>query len=195
MPDENYNFEKPYSIELSNKNAVNLQSVLESSNDYVSPFIDLDTVSLLAVSNIIGTPQSLIVGGIDTETLADAGTGLSRYITRTVELNQPADRLTVFVDVNRPSAGSYIKMYVKLKQDDTTNTWYEMIPKNGTEAAPQNGIPVSSDSSSYSEVEYTYKSTDDDFTAFAVKIVFVSDVIYTPTTVRNFRAIATSGIE
>jgi hypothetical protein len=131
----------------------------------------------------------LIVGGTDTETLADAGTGLSRYITRTVGLNQPADRLSVFVDVNRPSAGSYIKVYAK-----TNDVWNEMIPVNAkSDSNPQNEIPISADASSYSEVEYTYVSGGT-FESFAVKIVFVSDVIYTPTTVRNFRAIATSGI-
>ena len=188
--DEDYNLNSTYSITSSNKESVSLVTDFTSINDYVSPLIDLDNVSLLAVSNIIGTPQSLIVGGTDTETLADAGTGLSRYITRTVDLNQPADRLSVFVDVNRPAAGSYIKVYAK-----TNDVWNEMIPINAkSNSNPENSIPISADSSSYSEVEYTYVSGGT-FESFAVKIVFVSNVIYTPTTVRNFRAIATSGIQ
>ena len=194
-PDENYNLTTDYAITLANKNAIGLTTDFSSNNDYISPLIDLDNVSLLAVSNIIDPVASLYDGATDTETLADAGNGLSRYITTTVNLNQPADRLTVFVDVNRPTPGSYIKVYAKLQQDSASNIWYEMIPKNGTIAAPQNGIPVSADSTTFSEVEYTYKSTNNDFVAFAVKIVFVSDEIYTPTTVKNFRAIATSGIQ
>ena len=188
-PDVDYNLNSTYSITSSNKDSVTLVTDFASSNDYVSPLIDLDNVSLLAVSNIIGTPSSLLDGATDTETLADAGNGLSRYITRTVDLNQPADRLSVFVDINRPSAGSYIKIYAK-----TNNVWSEMIPASvKSNSNPQNEIPISADSSAYSEVEYTYISTGT-FESFAVKIVFVSDVIYTPTTVRNFRAIATSGI-
>jgi hypothetical protein len=188
-PDFDYNLNSNYTVDSSNKDSISLVTDFTSINDYVSPLIDLDNVSLLAVTNIIGTPQSLIVGGTDTETLADAGTGLSRYITRTVGLNQPADRLSVFVDVNRPSAGSYIKVYAK-----TNDVWNEMIPVNAkSDSNPQNEIPISADASSYSEVEYTYVSGGT-FESFAVKIVFVSDVIYTPTTVRNFRAIATSGI-
>ena len=195
LPYENYNFSDAYTITLANKDAISLTTDFTSNNDYVSPLIDLDNVSLLTVANVLGTPESLLDGEDDTELLLDAGNGLSRYITRTVNLNQPADRLTVFLDVNRPTSGSYIKVYAKLQQDSLNNNWYEMIPKNGTSAAPQNGIPVSSDPTSFSEVEYTYKSTNNDFIAFAVKIVFVSDVLYTPTTVKNFRAIATSGIE
>ena len=188
-PDVDYNLNSTYSITSGNKESVSLKTDFISINDYVSPLIDLDNVSLLAVSNIIGTPQSLIVGGTDTETLADAGNGLSRYITRTVDLNQPADRLSVFVDVNRPSAGSYIKVYAK-----TNGLWNEMIPANAkSNTNPQNEIPISADASNYSEVEYTYVSGGT-FESFSVKIVFVSDVIYTPTTVKNFRAIATSGI-
>lgn len=194
-PDENYNLTTDYAIILANKNAIGLTTDFRSNNDYISPLIDLDNVSLLTVSNVIGTPEELYEGATDTETLADAGNGLSRYITTTVNLNQPADRLTVFVDVNRPTPGSYIKVYAKLQQDSASNNWYEMIPKNGTVAAPQNGIPVSADSNTFSEVEYTYKSINNDFVAFAVKIVFVSDKLYTPTTVKNFRAIATSGIQ
>jgi hypothetical protein len=184
-----YNLNSTYSVTSVTKESVSLVTNFASSNNYVSPLIDLDNVSLLAVANVIGTPGSLIVGGTDTETLADAGTGLSRYITRTVDLNQPADRLSVFVDVNRPAAGSYIKVYSK-----TNGVWNEMIPAYAkSNSNPQNEIPISADASSYSEVEYTYISTGT-FESFSVKIVFVSDVIYTPTTVRNFRAIATSGI-
>ena len=189
-PDVDYNLNATLDIDSTNKDSVTLVTDFASSNDYVSPLIDLDNVSLLAVSNIIGTPSSLLDGATDTETLADAGNGLSRYITRTVDLNQPADRLSVFVDINRPSAGSYIKIYAK-----TNNVWSEMIPASAkSNSNPQNEIPISADSSAYSEVEYTYISTGT-FESFAVKIVFVSDVIYTPTTVRNFRAIATSGIQ
>lgn len=187
--DIDYNLNSTLAIDSTNKESVLLKTDFTSINDYVSPLIDLDNVSLLAVSNIIGTPEDLIVGGNDTETLADAGTGLSRYITRTVDLNQPADRLSVFVDVNRPSAGSYIKVYAK-----TNDVWNEMIPANAkSNSNPENLIPISADASSYSEVEYTYVSSGT-FESFSVKIVFVSNVIYTPTTVRNFRAIATSGI-
>jgi len=190
VPYENYNIKAPYSITLDNSSLVELNTVFQTQNEYVSPLIDLDNVSLLAVSNVIGPAEALD----DSEILSDGGNGLSRYITKTVNLNQPADRITVFVDVNRPTANSYIKIYAKLKHDDSTNSWYEMIPRNGTIAAPQNGIPVSSDDSEFSEVEYT-KSTDKEFTSFVIKIVFVSDVTNTPTTVRNFRAIATFGIE
>jgi hypothetical protein len=187
--DVDYNLNSTYSVTSTNKESVSLVTNFTSINDYVSPLIDLDNVSLLAVANIIGTPGSLIVSSTDTETLADAGTGLSRYITRTVDLNQPADRLSVFVDVNRPSAGSYIKVYAK-----TNDVWNEMIPANAkSNSNPQNEIPISADASSYSEVEYTYISGGT-FESFSVKIVFVSDVTYTPTTVKNFRAIATSGI-
>jgi hypothetical protein len=187
--DIDYNLNSTYSVTSTNKDSISLVTNFVSSNDYVSPLIDLDNVSLLAVANIIGTPESLIVSSTDTETLADAGTGLSRYITRTVDLNQPADRLSVFVDVNRPSAGSYIKVYAK-----TNGVWNEMIPANAkSDSNPQNEIPISADASNYSEVEYSYMSGGT-FESFTVKIVFVSNVIYTPTTVKNFRAIATSGI-
>lgn len=259
--DIDYNLNSTLAIDSTNKESVSLKTDFTSINDYVSPLIDLDNVSLLAVSNIIDKPELLFsvqsititnpgsgyssaptvtiapppngTNGItakafatiasgnvtaititnpgsgyttppnvtitgnatgtavvsDTETLADAGTGLSRYITRTVDLNQPADRLSVFVDVNRPSAGSYIKVYAK-----TNDVWNEMIPANAkSNSNPENLIPISADASSYSEVEYTYTSNGT-FESFSVKIVFVSNVIYTPTTVRNFRAIATSGI-
>jgi hypothetical protein len=187
-PDVDYNLNSTLVIDSTDKDLVSLKTDFVSTNDYVSPLIDLDNASLLAVSNIIGTADALLNGSTDTETLADAGTGLSRYITRTVELNQPADRLTVFVDINRPSAGSYIKVYAK-----TNGVWNEMIPANAkSNTNPQNEIPISADPSNYSEVEYTYISQG--FESFAVKIVFVSNAIYTPTTVKNFRAIATSGI-
>ena len=127
--------------------------------------------------------------------LNDSSTADVQYITRTVALNDPADRLTIYILGNRPTVGSNIRVLIKLKVDDTE---YDDVPWE--EIRPTESIPVNSDGR-YSEIEYDFDSDALDqnndprfgleFTAFAVKIVLTSTDIVNVPTVRDFRAIAT----
>jgi hypothetical protein len=131
--------------------------------------------------------------------LDDSSTADVQYITRTVTLNDPADRLNIYLLGNRPSVGSNIRVLIKLKIDDSQ---YDDVPWE--EIRPTKNIPVNSNGR-YSEIEYDFdaEALEDDnpgpadprfgleFTAFAVKIVLTSTDIVNVPTVRDFRAIAT----
>ena len=116
----------------------------------------------------------------------DGGQALARYITRKVTLNAPSDRLNVYLSTNRPTAGTDIKVYVKLGFDTSTPDdqieWRELTPN-----VP---VPINSDTEVYSESEYMI-DPNDDFLTFQVKVVLLSNNIFDIPTVRDFRAIAT----
>ena len=199
-------------ITVASPGNVILSVELSTTSEYVAPFFDLSRLSLLGISNIINSDAeagvSQIANANDSRVeagdgrigdgfsyLNDSSTADVQYITRTVALNDPADRLTIYILGNRPTVGSNIRVLIKLKVDDTE---YDDVPWE--EIRPTESIPVNSDGR-YSEIEYDFDSDALDqnndprfgleFTAFAVKIVLTSTDIVNVPTVRDFRAIAT----
>ena len=182
-PNENYDLKTAFSVNLSTAPNTSMTTALSTSSDYVSPVIDLDRVSLLTVKNEINA----LADNDTTETAADKGVAASRYITKTVNLNNPADQLNIYINANRPTAAAKITLYAKLAYDGiSTASWVKI--------SPVNAIPVSSNSEEYTEAEYTLSSPSNDFIGFTIKIVFSSDNLYDVPSIRDFRAIATTGV-
>ena len=195
-------------VTIANAGNIILTVVLSTTSEYISPLLDLSRLSLLGISNIINPPStSAIADANDSRVeandgriadgfsyLDDSSTADVQYITRTVALNDPADRLNIYLLGNRPSVNSNIRVLIKLKIDDSD---YDDVPWE--EIRPTKSIPVNSDGR-YSEIEYDFDpdalaSGDPrsglEFTAFAVKIVLTSSDIVNVPTVQDFRAIAT----
>jgi len=188
-------------VSVASASGIELAATISTTSEYIAPMIDLSRLSLLGISNIIDNPATSLNtitddtrNGDDFLYLDDSSTADVQYITRTVTLNDPADRLNIYLLGNRPSSNSNIRVLVKLKVDDSDYddvNWYEIKPTKN--------IPVNSDGR-YSEIEYDFDAAALDlndplyeleFTAFAVKIVLTSSDIINVPTVRDFRAIAT----
>ena len=185
VPNENYDLKTTFALNLSTAPNTSMTTVLSTSSDYVSPVIDLDRVSLLTVKNEINA----LADNDTTETTADKGVAASRYLTKTVALNNPADQLNIYISANRPTAGSKITLYAKLAYDGA-----DAEAANYVKISPVNIIPVSSNADEYIETEYTLSSPANDFISFAIKIVFSSDTLYDVPSIRDFRVIATTGV-
>ena len=188
-------------VSVASASGIELAATISTTSEYIAPMIDLSRLSLLGISNIIDNPATSLNtitddtrNGDDFLYLDDSSTADVQYITRTVTLNDPADRLNIYLLGNRPSSNSNIRVLVKLKVDDSDYddvNWYEIKPTKN--------IPVNSDGR-YSEIEYDFDAAALDnndplyeleFTAFAVKIVLTSSDIINVPTVQDFRAIAT----
>lgn len=164
---------------------IKLKAVLSTNSEYITPVVDLDRISFNTVLNDINKESEVIVSTVDSELAADHGDANARYITRTVELNNPADRLDIFLNINRPTNKSNVLVYARFKtsEESIENVPFEQI------ASPV--IPISSTLNDYSEVAFTTEE-DNDFTAFQIKIVIVSDNHWNVPTLKDFRAIATT---
>lgn len=146
------------------------------SNYYVSPVVDLERTSIVCAGNIINNLYS-------DEDENGNGKAQARYITRKIELNNPTDRLDIFVNVNRPSSGCDVKIYARPEFDDSDNyPWIECDKITKI-------IPVSSDNK-FSEIHYS-NSFSKAFNKFAIKIVMLSDNTAFVPKLKDFRAIAT----
>lgn len=159
-------------------NRATIASELSTDSEYITPVIDLDTMALLCIKNEINNLTT-------DEDTADAGSALSRYFTREVELNDPADQLNIYLDINRPNEDADVVAYVKLKYDsETYSDW--------TQIEPLVNIPVSDNPELYEEVSYVVDSSANDFISFSLKLVFTSASTVSVPTVKNLRIIATS---
>ena len=171
-----------------------LKGVMSTAIENISPVIDLDRVSVVTIANRIDNPIGSsdsgynVVHNFVAETEAIGGSVLSKYITRKVELNEPATALNIFTLVNKPS-GTGIKLWYKVLASGT-DTNFETL--GWTEATPDTAIPTSDNPNDFTETQYSVTEAilGVEFTAFAVKITFTSANSSKIPTCRDFRAIA-----
>ena len=181
---------------------VMLKVIMESEASEVSPVVDLDRISLIAVKNIIGpedntnetdslmqlddsSPQQKI----DSEESNEHGNATAVYMTKEVILNNPSDRLDTYLNINKP-AGANVLVYARFKraENNIEDINFERID-------PSRLIPID-DYGDYSEIRYIKDFSEDSpspalFNSFQVKIVLVSNHHASVPTVKDFRAIAT----
>lgn len=165
-------------ITVTPTNRLILTSKLNTASEYITPVIDLDGLSIIGVHNKINTV-------LTNETTQDGGSALSRYISREIELNDPADQLNIYLDINRPIENSNVSVYIKLKHDSITYSAWTLIN-------PITAVPISANTDQYNEVSYVVDSSADDFIAFSVKLVFTSSDTVNVPSARALRIIATS---
>lgn len=191
---------------------------LETQNRDLSPLIDLERCSLIAISNYIDDIIPLDLekdgavynrtnrswsdpvsnGGVDTT---------SRYITRPVVLANPSEDLRVILAVNRPSEDCTIKVFAKRKPTEQSEVsiendigWYEMQVYAVNSNANVSTIPINSLITEFAEVEYILPDPDPNFNdeaigeegfiEFTIKVVFISKDKAKIPTIRDLRAIA-----
>ena len=163
-----------------------LNITFTSASELVSPAVDLDRLSLLAIENII-TDNATVQPGIaatDTELVAGHGEGSARYITREVELNNAADQLNILLLANKPSSETDIRVYVRVKSTDERIRDVDFI-----KVEPQSPLLINS-GNNFGETEYVFENTEP-FTSFQVKIVFTSENLALAPRVKDLRVIAT----
>ena len=185
---------------ITNNSDVQLKITLKSNDEKITPIVDLDRISLIAVKNVIGpegdalttTTDSVFQDGTDSEISAGHGNATAVYMTKEVILNNPSDRLDTYLNINRPYANSNVLVYARFKrsEDNIEDLPFERL-------APPTGvtIPILS-RGEFAEIQYVKDFSADSpvlplFTSFQVKIVLVSDDHALVPSVQDFRSIAT----
>jgi len=181
LPNRNFQFNIPKLIgsaieetnNMSGNKSFALRCALSTTDEALSPVIDMNRASVHTIQNIISSNNG-------SETSATGGAELSRYITKKVELNEQADIATVFINALRSGAGD-IDLYYRVTTADE-----DISAVDWTEATPVSPIPANS--SEFSEVRYDIDPTGS-FGAVQFKIVLKSTISSSPPLVKDFRAI------
>ena len=173
-----------------------LKATMNSETTTVSPVIDLNRVSVVTINNRLDNPAGSVITGRNLvenykeETVAHGSSALSKYITRRIDLSNPAAALRMFISINRPLSSS-IGVYYKILATDNSDTNFDSLLWSAV--SPTSAIPTSSNPNDYTEIEYNVTElalSNKLFTAFAVKIVFFSSNSSAAPSCRDFRAIA-----
>ena len=165
----------------SNNKGYSLRCAFSTTSTNLSPILDLNRSSVVTVQNRINN-------GSASETAASGGDNFARYITKTVELADDADVITVFLDANRPAAANidlYYRVLTSGSQSDMNDTAYTL-------ASPTKSININDNPSVFEEVQYDIDplGANVSFGSMQFKIVLRSTNTSTVPTIKDFRAIA-----
>ena len=190
LVNKNFTFDSPSVISSAineslisgNPKTFSLRCVLSTTDEAISPVIDLNRASVHTIENLISSN-----GG--SETGATGGAELARYITKRIELNEEADSATIFLNVLRPGS-SNVDLYYRTLEGGSSA---DISDVGFTLATPAESIPVNE--SSFSEVRYDLTESVltaaniGSFGTIQFKIVLRSTSTSNPPLIKDFRAI------
>jgi hypothetical protein len=170
---------------LNGSKSFTLRAKLYTTNDAVSPMLDIHRTSALVVENMINNQDSANITYVD-EVQPRIGSSLSKYITKKVKLTTPGTGLYVAFDVNCPPEASVNVYYKTAKSADAIlfelQSWKLSVPDKDV-------IPKTNDAGSFQETTFTEEKLDE-FDTVQVKVVFTSSNSSAVPRIQNLRVIA-----
>jgi len=183
------------------RKSVKFTSTLSTNDGYISPVIDLQTLSVSAVSNFIDNqtadsataaePNVTFNNPIDfvADSAANSGSSLSKHITIPINLGEPAVGLKVLLAANRPS-GSFFDLYFRTLPagSDTDIETVKFIL-----ATEDTSVQTDDNRDIFRQYEYTIGGTTGTltpFSTFQLKVVFRSQNSSRVPRLKDLRAIA-----
>lgn len=158
-----------HSISYNNRDKTTLRVSLSSTDNAISPVIDLNSLSLQTRDYIIAESRPT-----------------SSYLTRKVTLLNSSDALDVWLDINRPTLTSGVKVYATF-YDESDNIigdqWSELLP------VQPGVIPVNSNRDIFAEVRFSVNPAVD-FVSFVLRIDLLGRDAIDIASCKDLRAIA-----
>lgn len=194
LNDNNEYFEEMRVVNAGNSTYVKCN--LTSTNENVSPIIDLQRTSLIVISNKIDDPtlQNTNYGGFDENTpvetffisdVKDGATTYSAYVTKAIKLLAECEVLNIRFAANIPS-GSDIKVYRRTLMGDSS----ALINKEWTEVFADKKTFVEVGDNSYIDTTFSAELENDKFNVMQVKIVFKSSSSALVPSIKDLRILA-----
>ena len=159
---------------------------MTSSDDYVTPIIDIQRANVTTIHNIIDKQDDTATVGynIPLDWIPDSdayfGSAIAKHLTKTITLVEPATGIKVLVDVNRPSTSDFDVYYKTLETGaDTPIEDQNWVLASKIEPSSNHAImPISNGYSDFREYRYTiggdYIGALTPFSVYQIKIVMHS---------------------
>jgi hypothetical protein len=156
-------------------------------NENVSPVIDISSMGVICNANRVNGMSSLNASTITPTENAEGELNAMTYVTKRVNLKQPASSIKVMLDGFSPLSTDLKVMYKVLLNDESTP--FDDVGYNffNTDGSPD--TVVDKDGKNFKEYEYTVEDLPE-FTSFAIKIVGQAHNTSVVPLVSNLRAIA-----
>jgi hypothetical protein len=189
--------------EIGGAKSLEMPITFTSQNSNVSPVIDLDRRSFIAVANRINNVDSSSDVFPTTDFVAstepDGDQNSAIYLTKAVTLEQSATAIRVVFSAHKQNTSEIKVLFKTLKTSDSADfdeLGYEFF---NTDGSPDNTVPNSLVKTDFQEYVFTAGVNDDgigtpldDFIQFQIKIVMQGTDATKPVRIKDFRAIALS---
>ena len=193
--------------EMAGTKSLNIPMTLSTTINSLSPVIDLQRLSLVAVANkvnVIDSSSDVYPTSIySAMTEPEGDDHAAVYLTKKINLTNAATSLRVIFDANREDDASIKVLYKILRVDDAFDfdeIGYKFFNDDGTIAGsggPDVTVNPSISLNQFNEYEYTAGVTDDgvgtaldDFISFQIKIVLRTTNSARPPRIRQLRVLA-----
>jgi hypothetical protein len=198
---QNIDFDTPQMIanganetsQIAGAKSFKLKAVMTTDDANISPVIDMQRATVIAVSNTIDKPAPSAASGFNVpinyvaETDPKGGSSVAKHISSPITLAEDAVGMKVFIAANKPSAASFDVYYRVASGDDNISdiSWTLVEPETA----------LISDNNPNIFREYAYlvggnTGTLDAFNQMQIKIVMVSENSSKPPIFRDIRSIA-----
>lgn len=195
--------EETYLSSFPGKKSFTMELTLTSQNDYVSPMIDLDRVSLVTISNRINSKVKDYSNDARVNSLTDDPTA-AVYLSSPVILDKPADTLKVFFDafrhstndirlcyrIFRPDSPSEAQLWQLFPGYDNLDANLQVINPSKNNGRPDKNVISSKFENNFNSYEFTASNLPQ-FNGFQIKILMSGTNSAFVPKIRDFRAIAT----
>ena len=158
-------------------NFTTLRFNMSSTNDYVSPVVDLDRSCIILVedqvnNNKVGTTDSNGEQSPNNRGVSSSVRSASRYITKKINLENPAIQLDVYLKISNPPTTG-VEVFAKTLPDETdSNTTFSNRGYQKMTASTERNTAEGE----YQDIRYTLTLTEDQrFSTFAIKVVMYGD--------------------
>jgi len=198
---DNYVFTDPKLIcsdinetnELSGTKSLNLFFTLQTQRENLSPIIDIDKKTLVAVANRLNnvTSSSNVYPSDDfVQPIEPDGDSLEAiYCTKKVQLKTPASAIKLLFDAVQLDSANIDAMYKILRSDDASDFDEIGWTYFNVDGTPDTIVNSSTTYDDFIEREYTADGLDE-FIAFAIKLRMRGTNSCEPPRIKDLRAIA-----
>ena len=187
--------------EMGGSKSLNVDLILSSSKENLTPVIDLSRANFVAVANRLNNVDSSSDVYPTTDYVAMTGKegdqNAAIYMTKRVTLENPATSLRVFFSAYRHSTAEIKVLYKILRTDDASNFDDLAWTFFNTNGDPDSSTPSSLTANDLRDYMYTAGVTDDgigtaldSFIQFSIKIVLQGTNAAQPPRIKDFRALA-----
>jgi len=171
---------------MSGEKSFEMELLLVTDDENVSPMVDLDTTNIITSSNLINAPvidytrdSRVNLPGFDPHS--------SIYETKRINLEFISNSIFVQFDAHRMGDAN-IKVFYRLFRNDENEIQQTYLPFNN-DGSPDKFVGVNRQEDGFSEYKYTAENTPQ-FNGFSIKVVMSSTDQSEAPRVKNFRAIA-----
>ena len=163
-----------------------MEMLLSTVDENVSPMIDLDTTNIITTSNLINDP---VVDYTTDSRVNIPGFDPNSAIYQTKRINLEFISNSIFVQFDGHRMGdANIRVFYRLFRNDESEINQTYLPFNG-DGSPDRFVGPNVNEDGFSEYKYTAENTPQ-FNGFDIKIVMTSPDQSEAPRIKNFRSIA-----